>query len=183
MPYLSILILRLKMNCPTCGLQTTEDQKFCRSCGAGLRMTTRPLAAPATLLDLERTSAIGFKREGQRGNRLTLWGFIIMFIGVAIGVIGKMLLHQEMVTVVGVLVSLVGMFLTVYPYLSPSPRQTHDSIPSSQPEVLTRSQSTKYLPQESNIEHVPSITERTTELLKNSAATRPEQKQDGESQA
>jgi hypothetical protein len=107
----------------------------------------------------------------------------MMFIGVAIGVIGKMLMHEEIVTVVGVLVSLVGMFLTVYPYLSPSPRRKHDSIRSSQPEVLTRSQPTRSLPLESNVEYVPSITERTTELLKNSAATRPGQKEDGESQA
>jgi hypothetical protein len=171
------------MNCPKCGLQTPQDQKFCRSCGAGLQMATRPLPAPATVSDPEGTSAIGLKGKGQRGNRLTRWGFIIMFIGVAIGIIGKMLMHEEMVTVVGVLVSLLGMFLTVYPYLSPSPRQKYDSIPSSQPEVLIRSKPTKYLPQESNIEYVPSITERTTELLKNSAATRPEQKEDGESQA
>lgn len=166
------------MNCPKCGLQTLPDQKFCRSCGAGLQMTTRPLAAPATVSDLEGTSAIGFKGEGQRRNRLTLWGIIIMFIGVAIGVIGKMLIHEEMVTVVGVLVSLVGMFLTVYPYLSPSPRQKYDSRPSSQPEVLTPSQPTKYLPQERRIEHIPSITERTTDLLKNSASTRTSKKED-----
>ena len=170
------------MNCPKCGLQTLQDQKFCRSCGAGLQMTTRPLTAPARVSDLEGMSAIGFKGEGQRGNRLTLWGFIIMFIGVAISVIGKMLMHTEMVTVVGVLVSLVGMFLTVYPYLSPSPRQKHDSIPSSRPEGLTQSQPSPYLPQGSNFEP-PSITERRTELLKNSPATRPEQKEDGESQA
>ena len=168
------------MNCPKCGLQTLQDQKFCRSCGAGLQMTTRPLAAPATVSDLERTSAIGFKGERQRGNRLMLWGFVIMFIGAAIGVIGKMLMHEEMVTVVGVLVSLVGMFLTVYPYLSPSPRQKHDSIPSSQPEVLTQSQPTRYLPPENNIEYVPSISERTTDLLEHSAATRPGQKEGGE---
>jgi hypothetical protein len=103
-----------------------------------------------------------------------------MFIGVAIGVIGKMLMHEEMVTVVGVLVSVVGMFLTVYPYLLPSPRQKHDSIPSLQPEVLRQSQPTKYLPPESNIEYVPSISERTTDLLKDSAAIRPGQKQGGE---
>jgi hypothetical protein len=106
-----------------------------------------------------------------------------MFIGVAIGIIGKMLMHQEMVTVVGVLVSLVGMFLTAYPYLSPSPRQKYDSIPSSQPEALTQSQPTKYLPQESNIAYVPSITERTTDLLKNSAPTRTRKNEDGESKA
>jgi hypothetical protein len=171
------------MNCPKCGLQTLPDQKFCRSCGASLQMITQPLAEPATVSDLERRPAIIFKDEPQRANRLTLWGLIIMFIGVAIGVIGKMLMHVEMVTVVGVLVSLVGMFLTVYPYLSPSPRQKYGFIPSSQPEVLTQSEPTKYLPQESNIEYVPSISERTKDLLKNSAATRPKQKEDGESQA
>jgi hypothetical protein len=103
-----------------------------------------------------------------------------MFIGVASGITGKMLMHQEMVTVVGVLVSVVGMFLTVYPYLSPLPRQKYDSIPSSQPEVLTQSQLTKHLPQKSNIAYVPSITERTTDSLKNSAPTRTRKKEDGE---
>jgi hypothetical protein len=171
------------MNCPKCGLHTLQDQKFCRSCGAGLQMTTRPLAAPATVSDLEGTSAIGFDGEGQRRNRLALWGFIIMFVGVAISVIGKMLMHEETVTVVGVLVSLVGMFLTVYPYLSPSPRRKHDSTASSQPEVLTRSDPIRYLPPERSIEYVPSISERTTDLLTNSSATRPEQKDERESQA
>ena len=171
------------MNCPKCDLQTLPDQKFCRSCGASLKMITQPLAEYAAVSDLEGTPAISFKGEQQRTNRLTPWAFIIMFIGVAIGIIGKMLMHQEMVTVIGVLVSVVGMFLTVYPYLSPSPRQKHDSIPSSQPEVLTQSQPTKYLPPERNAAYVPSITERTTDLLKDSASTRTRTKDDGESEA
>ena len=168
------------MNCPKCGLQTLPDQKFCRSCGDKLQMITQPLAEHAAVARAEKTPAIISKTETQRASGLTLWGFIIMFIGVAIGVIGKMLMHEEMVTVVGVLVSLVGMFLTVYPYLSPSRRQKQDYIPSSQPEALTQSQPTRYLPPESNIEYVPSITEKTTDLLKNSAATRPRQKEGGE---
>ena len=171
------------MNCPECGSQTLPDQKFCRSCGDNLQIITQPLAEPATVSHLERTPTIIFKDETQRANRLPLWGFTIMFIGVAIGITGKMLMHEEMVTVVGVLVSLVGMFLTVYPSLSPSPRQKYDSIPSSQPEVPTQSQPTRYLPQEGNIEDVPGITERTTDLLKNSAATRLGQKEGGESEA
>jgi hypothetical protein len=146
-------------------------------------MTTRRLTSIATSSDREGTSAIDRKGEGQRRNRLTLWGFMLMFIGVLIGVIGKMLMHQEVVTVVGILLSLAGMFLTAYPYLLPSPRRKHDYTPSSQPEVLTRPHPTTYLPQEGGIEPLPSVTERTTELLKNSAARRPEQKEDGESQA
>ena len=171
------------MNCPKCDLPTLPDQKFCRSCGASLQMTTQPLAEYATVSDLERTPAITFHADRQRTNSLTSWGFIMMFIGVVIGIIGKMLMHQEMVTAIGVLVSVAGMFLTAYPYLLPSPRQKHDSIPSSQPEVLTESQPTRYLPQESNTAYVPSITERTTDLLKDSAPTRTRKKDDGESKA
>jgi len=169
------------MNCPKCDLQTLPDQNFCRSCGASLQMITQPLAEYPTLPDLERKPAITFKGEPQRTNKLTPWGFIIMFIGAAIGIIGKMLMHQDIVTLVGVLVSLVGMFLTVYPYLSTSPRQKYDPIPSSQPEVLTQSEPTKYLRQESNIAYVSSITEGTTDLLKNSPPIRTSKKKDGDS--
>lgn len=172
-------MLSTKMTCPTCGLLPLADQKFCRSCGTSLQLITQPLAGPATLSDLERRSAIASKGEVQRGNRLVLWGFIMMLIGAAIGVLGKLALHEDIVTVVGVLISLAGMFLVVYPYLSPSPRQKNDSSPSSPPEVLTPSQTKEYLPQGSNIEYVPSITERTTDLLKNSAI-RPGHKEEGD---
>ena len=171
------------MNCPKCGLQVLPDQKFCRSCGDSLQMITQPLAEHAPVSHLASTPAIILKDQRQRAHGLGLWGLIIMFIGVAIAVVGEMLMHEEMITVVGVLVSLLGMFLTVYPYLSPSPRQKGDSIPASQPEVLTRSQPTRYLPPESSIEYVPSITERTTDLLETAATARPKQREGGDSQA
>jgi hypothetical protein len=171
------------MNCPKCDLQTLPDQNFCRSCGATLQMITQPLAEHATVSDLERTPAITSKGEPQPTNRLTLWSFIIMFIGVAIGIIGKKLLHDEFVTVVGALVSLAGMFLAAYPFLSPARPPKYDSNPAPQPGVLTQSQPTEYLPPEGRIEHIPSITERTTDLLKNSAPTRTRKKEDGESKA
>ena len=165
------------MNCPKCGLQAQPDQKFCRVCGAGLQMTTQPLA------DLERSPAVSAKYEKQRVSKLTLLGFIIMFIGIALGLTGKKLLNEEMLTVVGVLVAVAGMFLTAYSGISPPSRQKFDSSPSSQPKVLSTFRPDKYLPHERNIEYVPSITERTTNLLENSAATRPKQKEDGDSSA
>lgn len=170
------------MSCPKCGLQTLPGQKFCRSCGASLQMTTQRLVRPATISDSERTLATGVAAGRRRGQTLALWGFIIMFIGVAIGVVGKKLVHDDIVTVVGILFSLAGMFMTAYPYLSPSRRQ-HDSGPPSPPEVLTQSQSTRYLSPESNIEYVSSVTERTTDLLETPAATTSRPKADEESQA
>ncbi|MFZ0061048.1 MAG: hypothetical protein WAL47_03350 [Pyrinomonadaceae bacterium] len=139
---------------------------------------TQPLAEPTTISVLEKKPAISFKDEKQRANRWMLGGMIIMFIGAAIGVIGKKLMHEEIVTVVGILISLAGMFLTVYPYLLPSSRHKYDSSSFSQPEALAQSQPPKYLPQGSNIEYVPSITERTTDLLRDSVASRPKQNED-----
>jgi hypothetical protein len=106
-----------------------------------------------------------------------------MFIGVALGIIGKKLMHEDIVTVVGALVALAGMFLVVYPYLSPSSRRKVDTTPSSQPDVLSQSPPTKYLTPESDIEYIPSVTERTTNLLENSVVARPKPKEDGETQA
>ena len=151
------------MTCPQCGSQTQSDQKFCRSCGASLQMTTQPLAELTAPSDLERTSGLTSRREYHRAKNLMLWGFITMFLGIVIGVVGKKLVHEDIVTVVGIVTSLAGMFLVVYPYLSPPPRKRKDR---SAPAVVTGSRSTEYLPQGSSVEYVPSITERTTNLLK-----------------
>ena len=169
------------MTCPECGLETLPEQRFCRSCGASLLMTTQPLAHPAAT-ELPRTQASILTHDNQRTNRLVLWGFIIMFVGAGIGVIGKKLIHEDLVTVVGVLVSLAGMFLTVYPFLSPS-RAKPDSSRSAEPEVLTETQPPKILPHESNTDYVPSITERTTDLLEDPATTRPKEKESRDSQS
>jgi hypothetical protein len=171
------------MNCPKCGSQTQPDQKFCRSCGAGLEMLTQRLASSATVSVLEGKPAIFLDDERQRAAGWMQWGMIILFMGVAIGVIGKMLMHAEIVTVVGVLVSLAGMFLTAYPFLLPSPRQRHDASLPTQPEALLQSQPPNYLQQRDNIEFVPSITERTTVLLEDSTATKPKPQEDTKSQA
>ena len=87
-----------------------------------------------------------------------------MFVGVAIGVVGKKLLHEDIVTTVGILISLVGMFLTVYPYLWPVPRREYDSKLTAQPESLNQSQPRKHLA-EGDTQYIPSVTERTTNLL------------------
>jgi hypothetical protein len=164
------------MVCPKCGLQTVPEQKFCRTCGASLQAITQRLP-DGTPVTGPGTPAISIREEMHGTSRLVQWGFIVMFLGVAIGVVGKMLMHDQIVTVVGVLLSLAGMFLAIYPYLSPSSRTRHNSDSSSQPELQKQSQPTKQLPEDRTIEYVPSITERTTDLLKTSGAT-PKQKEE-----
>ena len=159
------------MVCPKCGLQVVPEQKFCRSCGASLQAITQRLPESLTLADGERRSVVNITSEQiSRTNKLMLWGMIILFVGAATGVIGKMLMHDQMVALVGVLVSLAGMFVAAYSSLVP-PRTKNYSSLSSTPGLQTPSQPPKSLPEERPIEYVPSITERTTDLLKSTANT------------
>jgi len=163
------------MSCPNCGLETLPEQKFCRSCGTSLQVVTQPLAERAAISQSEK---IALKDERYRPNTLVLWGFIVMFLGTALGVIGKMLIHVDAVTVVGVLISLAGIFLTAYPYLAPSPRKKSD--PTPEVERLTQSEPKSL--HESTVDYLPSVTERTTDLLKE-PATRPKEKDSASFQA
>lgn len=151
-------------------------------------MTTQPLVKEVTVFDPRRTPTnvannvdnnVG-NDERLRPNVRVLWALIMMFIGVAFGVIGKMIIHEDMVIAVGVLLSVAGMFMLAYSSLSPSRPGNYNPIPASKPEVLTQTQTPKSLSSGSNADYVPSITERTTDLLKNPAATTQSQKHDEE---
>lgn len=163
------------MTCPKCGAETVADQRFCRSCGAKLRTVTERLPQPTAISHAEGTEVV-FDDEIQRRNRLMAWGFIIMFVGAAIGIIGKKLMHEELVAVVGALIALAGIFITVFPYLWPSSRQNSRSIPSpAERELPTQLQPDQLT--EGREDYVPSITERTTDLLESSEPRRQKQKE------
>ena len=170
------------MNCSKCGAQAVSQQKFCRLCGASLEMNTQPLPESATLSQLQSYTGTVTRRETLPTEKLLAWGMIMLFAGAAIGGVGKMLLHLEVVTFVGVLISLLGMFLAVYPYLFPSPRHRRsNTMEPSEPELQAPAKPPKNLLEERAIENIPSITERTTDLLTNSVAT-PKRAQNRESQ-
>ncbi len=158
------------MNCNICGVAILPEQKFCRSCGASLSTATQPLE-PTRAVN-EHKSQVILHDEQQRSNRLVLWAMITMFVGVAIGVIGAKLLHKEIVTVTGVLIALIGMFLTAFPYLSPAPRKRSESSLPSPPKSLSHSQTSESLPEANEAAFIPSVTERTTDLLKDLAPTK-----------
>lgn len=170
------------MNCPKCESTVRPNQKFCRACGASLQIITQPLADDLAISASSQTPKYPLKNERRWVNKLPMWGFIIMFLGVITGVMGKMLMHDEMVIFTGVLFSLIGMFLTVFPYVLPSPQPKYDSTSVTQPESLTQSR-LNYLPQESGAGYIPSITERTTNLLPYPIETKPGQKKGEESQS
>src|SRR5258705_12331115 len=87
-----------------------------------IRRPPRSTLFPYTTLfrsDLETTSADGVQRECQPVKNVLLWGFVTMMLGAVIGVVGKKLLHQDIVTVVGISVldaiNLFRLSTTIFP--------------------------------------------------------------------
>lgn len=156
------------MNCPKCGSQTVSEQKFCRSCGESLQIHTQRLPQPNSVAQLDSKAPENIERT----NSFLSWGLIILFVGAAIGVIGKKVVHQEEVIAVGVLLALAGMFLSVFPYVLPPRRSKQRGGPPAEAELEAQSETRKSLPQERPTEYVSSITERTTDLLTDSAVPR-----------
>ena len=150
------------MNCPYCGSQTISRQQYCRSCGASLQSTTQALTGGCTV------GKDGFHSVFGSG----LLGIVVMFIGASVGVVGKMILHVDIITAIGVLVSFAGMLLSAYPYLLLQRRLRHNIVPSSPPDSLVAAQPTKKLPPVNNADFIASVTESTTDLLKEPAVTR-----------
>ena len=140
------------MNCPNCGSAQQSDQQYCRSCGASFG-----------------------SEEPRPANRSALWGLIMAFMGIAIALVGKMLLHQEIVTFVGVLTAIAGMFfIAAYPLMRSSRPNKRSPGRSSKPETLAAAEPTMKLPPINAVDHfAPSVTDGTTELLKDPAANRP----------
>ncbi len=132
------------INCPSCGSQMKFDQQFCRTCGTSLRADE-----PGSI------------------NRRMLWGLLMAFGGIVIALAGKMLLQLNLVTFIGVLISLSGMFfIAAYPFLTASLRQKFAPGRNTHPESLPHADTTNKLPPINETDFVPSVTENTTNLLK-----------------
>jgi hypothetical protein len=129
------------MNCPTCNSAATAEQQFCRSCGSNL--------------------------TGVEPRRINpqLWGLSLAFGGILIAIAGRVF-DVRVVLFLGVLISITGMFLTAaFPMLH-SALKRRVTAPS-QPESLPVAPTTKKLSPIGDFEYVPaSVTEGTTDLLK-----------------
>ena len=117
--FANIDVVKHKMNCTTCGNQTTSDQKFCRKCGATLE---------TGLIDTAPQPGIS------RAGRMRLFGLISMFGGLGVAVTGSMVLHVDLVVYIGMLMNFLGMFLIVFPSVVPLSHAKPIRIVSTQPE-------------------------------------------------
>jgi hypothetical protein len=168
------------MFCPNCGNQAAADQKFCRSCGMNLQKVAQGLAEHLAEFGTGQSGIEPAKDLRHLAVRRVIWGAAVMFAGIAVSIIGKMIIHNEEVSGAGALFSVTGMFLTVYFLLSAVYKFASAGRRLPPEAKLSGAKTTAELPPERLADVTPSITERTTDLLQGAASQPAERKQSNE---
>lgn len=134
------------MYCSNCSAEISADQQFCRSCGNDLA-AAKPV------------NGVNFRFLG-------LAALITCFLGVFAALSGDML-GIKWLAFAGLFVSLAGVFSTMIVAVVWGTRPNRRRVPAvpTKPQILGADTTNKLLPIGVN-DFVPSVTEKTTDLLK-----------------
>lgn len=154
------------MYCPNCGKETSTDQKFCRACGLGLEKIALSLGEQLPARLDQSLSARKERLEKLGVGALSVFGLGIL--GLILYSVGQKLLASQgslvaILAMLGLLIMLGSGLLSVILFARAKELGEQASKRQQQPDELTGS--TKELPPEGRFEPVPTVTERTTELL------------------
>src|SRR5262249_27240881 len=150
------------MHCPACGIETSIQQRYCRSCGMDLKTISHAVIKHRALADANKLSLESETSVQHLVYKMLLWGIGTLLAGMALIAAGK---EIQYVGSVGVLLALIGTFLALYGVLSPYRPKKHSGFQPSLPSALPRAESTNQLPPGSQPELPQSITEHTTRAL------------------
>ncbi len=146
------------MLCPNCGTRTTNEHKFCRGCGMNLEPVSRALATHLSPGGAARAKAERCAARRMRAGLLLGVGIVLL------GLLTLSVLTGRGFKLIGVVIALLGLLVALFAVLRP-PRSVKSLDEGDAPPELEGAPTTSRLLHERTIEPVPSITERTTELL------------------
>lgn len=158
------------MHCPNCGHESSLDQKFCRKCGFSLTPVGElmrdgvPSADDAKLDRAEREALVV-----RRMFRWIAWGAILLGLGVLMMVVDRSFDVGKAFKFLCTLVMLAGIGVATYGVLSAMMKGTAATLKAAEPgKDELRAPTTRELDGRGPLP-VPSVTERTTELIGNKA--------------
>ena len=151
------------MLCPNCGTRMTTEHKFCRNCGMNLEPVARALAAHLTPGGAALASAA---REAERRvMRLRMRGLAAGVVTILLGLLLLSLLPGKGFQVLGVAAALIGLVAAIVCIISPM-RTVYNAVGAYAPPAPDNAAPpTGRLLHEEGFEPLPSVTERTTDLL------------------
>jgi hypothetical protein len=151
------------MLCPNCGTKTTNEHKFCRNCGMNLVTVSRALAAH--LSPGGAASASAARAAGRRVMRQRMRGLAAGVVTILFGLLLLSLLPGRGFQILGVAASLIGLVTAIMCIISPMRTAYNAAGGYAPPAPDNAAPPTGRLLHEETFEPVPSVTERTTDLL------------------
>jgi len=155
----------MNMYCPNCGTKTSLEQNFCRACGLSLEKTALSLSEQLPAKVDQSLQARKERLEKLGMVALSIFGLgllSLLMYGIGLKLIDKGL---------WAILPLVGFFLIVICGLgsvilfAKAKDLDEKSSKRPQPNLTSGGETTKELLSEGHFEPVPTVTERTTELL------------------
>ncbi len=157
------------MHCPNCANESDLDQKFCRKCGFNLAPVSKLMQTDSgsdqksELPKLERDKLLM-----RHMVRWMMWGMLIMLIGIVAIVVNKQLKLDQLLGLIGSLITLGGVSVMMYGLLDTMrggsfKKETPKTIAATADEV-ERASTTRELDERLPIP-LGSVTERTTQLI------------------
>lgn len=154
------------MYCPNCGTKTSTDQNFCRACGLGLEKIALSLTE-----QLPVKPNRGLQQQKERFEKLGVAALSVFGLGVLsflLYAVGSKLLTSEAsilskIAIVGFLIMVICGLASVI--LFAKAKEVGQEASRGKPRELSSAEQTKELLTEGHFEPVPTVTDRTTEIL------------------
>ena len=167
------------MHCPSCGAETSLDQRFCRSCGMDLETVSKLVAAHSSPETLKLEKSLSEKATQKRMYQSIKWGMICFILGMAALATTKTLGLDKVFNLGPLFLLFMGMGIMLYgAVLFPMRERASSSRklpgPGSSSE-LPETEITKELPAARVSVPVASVTERTTQLIATEKVIRPDE--------
>ena len=154
------------MYCPNCGTKTSIDQNFCRACGLGLEKIAVSLTE-----QLPTKPNRSLQEQKERFEKLGMAALSVFGLGIlafiAYSIVYKLMMSKgDILTglaMIGFIIMIACGLASVV--LFAKAKEAGEEATKRKPQELSSDQSTKELLTEGHFEPVPTVTDRTTELL------------------